>query len=164
MRWGFPPVAKPGARPTTNVRNLQSGYWRGWLKPEFRCVVPATSFCEYDDHHAKRPTWFALSEDRPLFAFAGIRRPWTGTRGTQAAPAGGEHLLCAFSTTDADAEVAPVHPKATPVLLRTAEEVDRWLAAPAEEALRPQRPLPEGTPRIVATGPRKDGPAGAPLD
>jgi putative SOS response-associated peptidase YedK len=60
--------------------------------------------------------------------------------------------------------VAPVHPKATPVLLRTAEEVDRWLAAPAEEALRPQRPLPEGTPRIVATGPRKDGPAGAPLD
>src|SRR5918993_3574802 len=56
LRWGFPPVAKPGARPITNVRNLGSCYWRGWLKPEFRCVVPATSFCEYDERHAKRPT------------------------------------------------------------------------------------------------------------
>ncbi|HYI82618.1 MAG TPA: hypothetical protein VEX11_05345 [Acetobacteraceae bacterium] len=46
------------------MRNLQSGYWRGWLKPEFRCVVPATSFCEYDERHAKRPTWFALGEDK----------------------------------------------------------------------------------------------------
>ena len=115
MRWGFPPVAKPGARPITNVRNLQSGYWRGWLKPEFRCVVPATSFCEYDERHAKRPTWFALGEDRPLFAFAGIWRPWTGTRGTKAAPVEGEHLLYAFLTTDANAVVAPVHPKAMPV-------------------------------------------------
>jgi hypothetical protein len=68
MRWGFPPVAQPGARPITNVRNLGSGYWRGWLKPEFRCLVPATSFCEYDGRHGKRPTWFALGEDRPLFA------------------------------------------------------------------------------------------------
>ena len=75
MRWGFPPVAKPGARPITNVRNLQSGYWRGWLKPEFRCVVPATSFCEYDERHSKRPTWFALGEDRPLFAFPGCGGP-----------------------------------------------------------------------------------------
>jgi putative SOS response-associated peptidase YedK len=25
MRWGFPPVVKPGAGPITNVRNLQSG-------------------------------------------------------------------------------------------------------------------------------------------
>jgi putative SOS response-associated peptidase YedK len=127
VRWGFPPVAKPGARPITNVRNLQSGYWRGWLKPEFRW---ATSFCKYDVRHAKRPTWFALGEDRPLFAFAGIWRPWTGTRGTKAAPAEGEHLLYAFLTTDANAEVAPVHPKAMPVVLRTAEEIDpRWMCS-----------------------------------
>ena len=39
---------------------------RGWLKPEFRCVVPASSFCEYDERHPKRPTWFVLGEDRPL--------------------------------------------------------------------------------------------------
>jgi putative SOS response-associated peptidase YedK len=161
MRWGFPPVAKPGARPITNVRNLQSGDWRGWLKPEFRCAVPATSFCEYDERHAKRPTWFALGEDRPLFAFADVWRPWTGTRGTKAAPVEGEHLLYAFVTTDSNAEVAPVHPKAMPVLLRTAEEIDRWLTAPTEAALELQRPLPDGALEVVALGRREDGPASA---
>ena len=62
-------------------------------------MVPATSFCEYDDRHAKRPTWFALAEDRPPFAFAGVWRPWAGTRGTKAAPVEGEHLLYAFLLT-----------------------------------------------------------------
>ena len=39
-----------------------------------RCIVPATSFCEYaDTKPRKTPTWFALAEDRPLFAFAGQR-------------------------------------------------------------------------------------------
>jgi putative SOS response-associated peptidase YedK len=35
MRWGFPPV---GQNPSyvTNVRNLSSSYWKGWLKPEWR--------------------------------------------------------------------------------------------------------------------------------
>ena len=59
---------------------------------------------------------------------------------------------------DANAEVAPVHPKAMPVLLRTAEEIDFWLTAPTEEALGLQRPQPDGALRIVATGPRKDAP------
>jgi putative SOS response-associated peptidase YedK len=46
MRWGFPPP-NLGARPVTNVRNIASPSWRGWLKPEFRCPVPAaTSFAE----------------------------------------------------------------------------------------------------------------------
>ncbi len=159
LRWGFPPVAKAGARPITNVRNLGSPYWRGWLKPEFRCVVPATSFCEYDARHAKRPTWFALGEDRPLFAFAGIWRPWTGTRGTKAHPVEGEHRLFAFLTTDANAEVKPVHPKAMPVILRTPEEIDFWFSASPGEALELQRPLPDGALTIVATGPKKDGDA-----
>jgi len=34
--------------------------------------VPATSFCEYaDTKPRKTPKWFALSQDRPLFAEAG---------------------------------------------------------------------------------------------
>jgi len=34
--------------------------------------VPATSFCEYADSKLRKtPTWFALSKDRPLFAFVG---------------------------------------------------------------------------------------------
>lgn len=49
MRWGFPPPPELGKRPVTNVRNLKSAYWRGWLKVPWRCLVPATSFCEWTD-------------------------------------------------------------------------------------------------------------------
>lgn len=42
MRWGMPPPPNFGTRPVTNVRNLKSLHWRPWLKPEWRCLVPAT--------------------------------------------------------------------------------------------------------------------------
>jgi putative SOS response-associated peptidase YedK len=31
--------------PVTNIRNTTSPHWRGWLKPESRCLVPATEHC-----------------------------------------------------------------------------------------------------------------------
>jgi hypothetical protein len=51
-------------------------YWRMWLRPENRCLVPANSFAEYapepnPETKKKDIVWFALNEDRPLFAFAG---------------------------------------------------------------------------------------------
>jgi putative SOS response-associated peptidase YedK len=76
-RWGMPSPPKfvTGIdRGVTNIRNMASPHWRAWMKPEFRCLVPATSFCEYTDAVPKVPTWFALGDDRPLFFFAGIRR------------------------------------------------------------------------------------------
>jgi putative SOS response-associated peptidase YedK len=155
MRWGFPPPPNLGTRPVTNVRNVKSPYWRGWLKAEFRCLVPVTSFCEYTDSQPKVPHWFALSEDRPLFAFAGIWRPWTGTRGTKADPVEGEHLLYSFLTSEANEVVKPIHAKAMPVLL-TSDQFDTWLEAPTEEALQLQRPFPADQLQVVATGERKD--------
>ena len=92
MRWGFPPPPNLGTVPVTNVRNLKSSYWRGWLKAEWRCLVPATSFCEWTDTRPKITHWFALDESRPLFAFAGIWRLWTGERKGET----GEHQLFAF--------------------------------------------------------------------
>src|SRR5437899_1855680 len=75
-RWGMPGPQYAGA-PVTNIRNAQSPHWRSWLEPANRCVVPATSFCEYaETKPRKTPMWFALSEDRPLFAFAGLWTPW----------------------------------------------------------------------------------------
>jgi putative SOS response-associated peptidase YedK len=37
------PPPKFGGPPVTNIRNAASPYWRGWLKPESRCLVPANS-------------------------------------------------------------------------------------------------------------------------
>jgi hypothetical protein len=52
--------------------------------------VPVTSFCEYaDTKPRKTPMWFAPSEDRPLFAFAGLWTPWRGVRGPKSASAEG---------------------------------------------------------------------------
>jgi putative SOS response-associated peptidase YedK len=82
MRWGMPPPPKSGGPPVTNIRNTNSPHWRDWLKPENRCLVPANSFAEYApepnrETKKKDVVWFALNDDRPLFAFAGIiqRRP-----------------------------------------------------------------------------------------
>ncbi len=151
MRWGFPP-AVGGKRPVTNVRNLKSNYWRGWLEqPRFRCVVPATSFVEYTDTHPKVAHWFALDEDRPLFCFAGIWRPWSGVRGKE----DGTHLLFAILTTEANELTAPIHAEAMPVML-TGEDIETWLHGDTDEALALARPFPADRMKIVLSGPRED--------
>src|SRR5580704_1853742 len=94
MRWGMPGPPQFGGRPVTNIRNVASPHWRGWIGARNRCVVPATSFCEYaDTTPRKTPIWFALGEDRPLFAFAGLWTRWRGARGPKSAPVEGEHEL-----------------------------------------------------------------------
>jgi len=61
--------------------------------------------------------------------------------------------------------VAPIHAKAMPVILRTAEECDAWLTAGLAEALDMQRPAPDDALKIVATGEKEDPPpASAPSD
>jgi putative SOS response-associated peptidase YedK len=41
--WGMAPPAKFGGPPVTNIRNTSSPHWRGWLKPENRCLVPVNA-------------------------------------------------------------------------------------------------------------------------
>jgi putative SOS response-associated peptidase YedK len=156
-RWGMPGPPAVGGAPITNIRNVKSPHWRAWLKTENRCVVPFTSFCEYaDTKPRKTPTWFALSEDRPLAVFAGIWTTWHGKRGTKANLVEGQHELFGFLTTDANAEVGAVHPKAMPVILTTENEIEQWMSAPTQDALKLQRPLPDGTLKIVMTGEKED--------
>jgi putative SOS response-associated peptidase YedK len=46
-----------------------------------------------------------------------------------------------------------------PVILTSEGEFDTWLSGPWSQAGRLQRPLPDGTLRIVARGEKKDGAA-----
>jgi putative SOS response-associated peptidase YedK len=94
MRWGMPPRA--GGPPVTNIPNVSSPHWRCWLKPEHRCLVPANSFAEYapePNPETKDVVWFALNEDRPLFAFGGIWTEFRGERGSKSKPIPGPHLV-----------------------------------------------------------------------
>src|SRR6201993_2341460 len=78
--------------------------------------------------------------------------------GTESKPIAGPHPVHGFLTTEANAVVAPIHPKAMPVILTTPQEVDLWLSADAPKDLELQRPLPNGALRIVASGEKEDGP------
>ena len=94
MRWGMPPPPKFGGPPVTNIRNTSSPHWRSWLKPESRCLVPFNSFAEYapetnPETKKKDVVWFALDDNRPLTAFAGIWTEFKGDRGTGPRPSPG---------------------------------------------------------------------------
>lgn len=64
--------------------------------------------------------------------------------------------LYAFLTTEPNAEVGAVHPKAMPVILTTEEERDAWLRASWSEAAALQRPLPDGSLTVVGRGSKND--------
>ena len=154
LQWGrpSPPAYVKGAdRGVTNIRNAMSPHWRRWLKPESRCVVTATSFAEpspVKDEAGRTPNvWFALSESRLLFFFAGIWTVWNGVREVKDGP--GTFELFGFLTTEPNAVVAPIHPKAMPVILTTPDQVETWLSAPWEEAKTLQRPLPDDLLQVV---------------
>jgi putative SOS response-associated peptidase YedK len=145
MNWGFPGPPSAKGRPVTNIRNLDSPFWRTALtNVERRCIVPVTRFCEWTAEpdpatKRKRKVWFGMHEaHEPLFAFAGLWRPGEG----------GPYM--AFLTCDANATVGAVHPKAMPVMLR-AEDALSWLDHDRESACALALPFADDDMRIIET-------------
>jgi putative SOS response-associated peptidase YedK len=150
-RWGMPSPAfaledKSVDRGITNIRNTASPHWRRWLGPAYRCLVPFSSFAEHVKTDAGsgplwRPLWFAPQGDG-IACFAGLAARWTGVR----KKAEGEVTLTVFGflTCEPNAEVAPHHPKAMPVILTETADMRRWLTAEWAEAKSLQRPLADG--------------------
>jgi hypothetical protein len=65
---------------------------------------PGQQLAEYapepnPENKKKDVVWFALNDDRPLFAFAGIWTTFNGDRGTKSKPVPGPHQVYGFLTT-----------------------------------------------------------------
>lgn len=146
MRWGFPPIPSE-TTPITNIRNLQSRWWRDTnreylLSAKYRCLVPFTSYAE----PVRDPTWFEVP-GHEVACFAGIWRPWEGERLAEQpgqkrrSRQHGHWNLFAFLTTEPNDIVRPIHPKAMPVIIVDPEEQQEWLSG-TEASLRLQLPLP----------------------
>ena len=119
--------------------------------------MPFTSFSEniLQPDGSRPPAWFAFSEERPLACFAGIWTRWTSVRKLKEGEVTAD--LFGFLTTDPNAEVGAIHPKAMPVILTTPDACDAWMSEPATIALELQRPLPDGVLKVVSVGPKQDG-------
>ena len=163
-RWGMPsPVFALKGRKTdpgvTNVRNVSSPHWRRWLGAGVALRGALHQLLRIRDAARtarSAPSGSRLTKRRPLAFFAGIWTRWTSVRKVKEGETTND--LFAFLTCEANAEVGAIHPKAMPVILTQARR-DRDLAhcASTKEALQLQRPLADGTLRIVARGEKQDG-------
>ncbi|WP_434048985.1 MULTISPECIES: SOS response-associated peptidase [Sorangium] len=141
--WGFVGRFARGSAGQTLLANARADGAR--TKPTFReafaarrCVVPADGFYEWTGPKgARRPTWFHPAGGG-LLRMAGLCQP------AKDPDTGDVDVRFTILTTEASADVAPVHDR-MPVLLDPGD-VDLWLgvdgadADRAEALLRPARP------------------------
>ena len=130
MTWGFPLAMKSKKtglpikpKPVNNIADLSSFMWRFVApKPENRCLIPLTGFCEAEgEKGAKTRTWIAV-RDEPIFAWAGM---WKHSQEWGPVYSG---LM-----TDCNEAIRPVHDR-MPVLLHE-EDHDRWLHGSLDDVI-----------------------------
>lgn len=141
---GWDVLGGRGKFPMTNVRQLGLPQWRRLAEqPEKRCLVPLTEFAEWtpapiDLGDGKKPIkgemWFRVPA-QPIFAVAGF---WQRL---------GDAGHFTMVTCDANALVAPIHPKAMLTILHP-DDWERWLSCPYDDVLALQRPYPAEEMRV----------------
>lgn len=155
LSWGFVLLMK-GLAPkrVTNFRDdkLTSSFWASSFR-ERRCLVPVSSFSE---PKGKKPAiwhWFALSEEREPFAFAGIWRSYNGPIRKD----GDKVQIDTFSfmTTKPNELVATIHPSRMPVMLVGEAAQDQWLEGSQDDAQRLVQSYPADQMAIVQAGTEK---------
>ena len=157
MSWGFLRLEKGKApKPVTNVRDDQirtNPFWRDSFLAR-RCLVPASSFCEPNgDVKPATWNWFAIEDGddaRPLFAFPGIWRSYTGPVKKDGPNV--EIDTYAFLTTTPNPLAATINHERMPVLLTREEEFETWLKGSPEEAFALAREYPAERMRLVQEG------------
>jgi putative SOS response-associated peptidase YedK len=140
MRWGFPKNVdaegniEKGATWVTNARHVMKGGrlstpWAEWTGPEYRCLVPATSFFEPDQRTVGtggfREVEFARADGEPFFGrgpACAARRRSRSRATTNSTP----------SSPPAQTLVKPVRSKAMPVILGW-DDAETWLNEPIED-------------------------------
>jgi putative SOS response-associated peptidase YedK len=154
VRWGLVPawVKEPqNLSLLFNARSesaLKKASFRSALRYR-RCLVPASGFYEWrrGPGREKQPFWIRPRQGG-LVAFAGIWETWSDRDG-------GEIDTACIMTTDANAEIAPIHER-MPVVIEPAD-FDRWLDV---RQYRPEdvpdlmRPPPAGFFEAIAVGPK----------
>ncbi|MGK3969717.1 SOS response-associated peptidase [Sorangium sp. So ce118] len=153
--WGFlGRFARGGGAPSLLANARADG---ARTKPTFReafaarrCVVPADGFYEWTGPKgARRPTWFHPPEGG-LLRLAGLYQP------AKDPDTGEVDIRFTILTTEASADVAPVHDR-MPVLLAPGD-VDLWLGvddgADVDRAEALLRPAPRGTLAARPVSPR----------
>jgi putative SOS response-associated peptidase YedK len=139
LHWGFvPPWAED---PSVGFRMINARAETVADRPAFRdafvrhrCLIVADGFYEWQREGPRQPFHVTRADAQP-FAFAGLRTAWKD-------PQDGWLRSCTIVTTQANAAIAPIHPR-MPVMLARADEAT-WLDpdAPPELLHTLLRPLP----------------------
>jgi putative SOS response-associated peptidase YedK len=158
LQWGLVPF---WAKDASIGRRLINARLDGVAdKPAFReawtrrrCLIPASGFYEWSEpvDGRKRPH-FIRPGDEPLFALAGLWERWR-------TPAGDKLETCVIVTTDANAQLAPIHDRMPLLIPRDAHAL--WLdpgSSVADVAKLAERPrtLAVRTVSFAVNDPRKD--------
>jgi putative SOS response-associated peptidase YedK len=148
VRWGLiPHWAKEVKKPQINARGetiFEKPMFRDAARKR-RCLILADGFYEWKRDANDKPlqAYFVTRGDGKPFAMAGIWDTWIS-------PDGEVIDTCAIVTTEANAEVAPIHHR-MPVILDPRDYLT-WLEGDVEEVKALIKAAPDGTmaPRAVS--------------